>query len=268
MVPQTYKIATLSLALTTLQSSAFQCQHSNSAPGHHSNIPPRHFATVNTALRMSSIPDEDRMKRLKLPPLPEDPIALGGDIVALFVYSYLDHTINEAFAAEAENVADLVIADPTTVALEATDSGLLPVWFDMDHLHTFGHNWLADSSPNLLYAPAIADSGLAFVALSTSWLLCGYFSGAFLSANTLDCTSSTALKVTLRTWVGTALLMVVLALGSDALWGWLDGNWNALSAPARGGLTKADADFIGDSLTVLAFWRFMFNWMLGYHKND
>lgn len=213
---------------------------------------------------MSSIPDDDGMKRLKLPPLPEDPIALGGDIVALFVYSYLDHSINEAFTAEADNVADLVISDPATMAMESAVH--LPVWFDTTYLHTFGHNWLASSSPNMLYAPAIADSGLAFVTLSASWVLCGYFSGAFLNSNTLECTSSNALKVTLRTWLATALVMVVLTWGSDALWGWLDGNWNALSAPARGGLTKADADFIFDSLTVLAFWRFMFNWMLGYHK--
>lgn len=63
----------------------------------------------------------------------------------------------------------------------------------------------------------------------------------------------------------TAVLMVLLALGSDALWGQLD-SINALSAPARGGLTIADADYIFDSLTVLAFWRFMFNWLLGYRR--
>lgn len=61
----------------------------------------------------------------------------------------------------------------------------------------------------------------------------------------------------------TALLMVGLALGSDALWGQLDG-MNPLSDAARGGLTKADADYIFDSLTVLAFWRFMLNSILGY----
>ena len=39
---------------------------------------------------------------------------------------------------------------------------------------------------------------------------------------------------------------------------------NALSAPAKGGLTKADDDFIFDSLMVLALWRLMFNRLLGY----
>ena len=70
--------------------------------------------------------------------------------------------------------------------------------------------------------------------------------------------------VTLQTWAGMALLMVLLALGSDAMWNELDVHFNALSAPARGGLTKADADYNFDSLSVLAFWRFMFNWLLGY----
>lgn len=203
-------------------------------------------------MRMSSIPDG--LKPLQLPPSPEDPVALGGDVLALFVYTYLDHTLNEAVTAEAGNVnvANFVISDHA------------PMWFDTTHVHTA---WLANSSPNYLYAPAIDDSGLAFVTLSTSWILCGYFSGAFLHSNTLECTLRHALQVTLRTWLGAAVLMVVLAWGSDALWAWLDGNWNALSAPARGGLTKADTDFIFDSLTVLAFWRFIFNWMLGYNND-
>lgn len=231
--------------------------------------------------RMSSISDDDggednnnsnsglssrNKNNLSLPPAPEDPIALGGDVVALFVYSYLDHFVNEIYAgavAEADNVADLVGAVSEAVAEGGASS--LPVWFDPANLQTFGHNWLAVQTVEMPYAPAIASGGLAFVALATSWIVCGYFSGAFLSANTLECDTSRAMVVTLRTWAGTCLLMVLLALGSDALWGRLD-DINALSAPARGGLTKADADFIFDSLTVLAFWRFMFNWLLGYRK--
>ena len=59
------------------------------------------------------------------------------------------------------------------------------------------------------------------------------------------------------------LLMVGLVLGSDAVWGQLD-VIHPLSAPARGGLTKAEADYIFESLSVLAFWRWMFNYLLGY----
>jgi hypothetical protein len=59
--------------------------------------PPRH-------LQMSSIPDDDDYRSLpslsqllkpikeSLPPLPEDQTALSGDVLAMFVYSFLDHT--------------------------------------------------------------------------------------------------------------------------------------------------------------------------------
>jgi len=291
MILRMSTIATLLAAASQPSSSlAFQCQHyfhpiRASHPPHSSS--PRRLASPNgrapttttatsTALQMSSIPDDnddnnflEKIKNYSLPPAPEDPIALGGDMVALFVYSYLDHTVNEQIAdtaAKLDNVADLVATasyDPATGAADAATA--LPVWFDAAHLHTFGHNWLAGGVVEIPYAPAIAQSGLAFVSIATSWLLCGYFSGAFLNSNTLECTAAEALGVTLRTWMGMAILMVLLALGSDALWGWLDG-MNALSAPARGGLTRADADFIFDSLTVLAFWRFMFNWLLGYRR--
>ncbi|KAL7528659.1 hypothetical protein ACHAXR_002556 [Thalassiosira sp. AJA248-18] len=221
---------------------------------------------------MSSIPDDNDdinnkfnlFENIKssLPPAPEDYIALSGDVLALFVYSYMDHTVNELYAETAAkmDVSDLVTYDPNTAIS-------LPVWFDVTHLQSFGSTWLAGGVVNTdPYAPAIASSGLAFVAMATSWIVCGYFSGAFLHKNTLECRNgdaSPAMMVVLQTWVGMAFLMVLLALGSDALWGQLDAI-NALSAPARGGLTNADADFIFDSLTVLAFWRFMFNWLLGH----
>jgi len=218
---------------------------------------------------MSSIPDDDDNDGsfdnlpdkffARLPPAPEDQIALSGDLLALFVYSYLDHTVNEVYADTAAkmDVTDLITYDPRA------GGPSLPVWFDPSHLQTFGQNWLSHTSIEVPYAPAIAASGLAFVTMSTCWLLVGYVTGAFLHRNTLECDASRAMVITLRTWCGMACLMVALALGSDALWGQLDGI-NALSAPARGGLTKADADYIFDSLTVLAFWRFMFNWLMGY----
>ena len=223
-------------------------------------------------LQMSTVPDHeddilytknnivDQFKNL-LPPKPEDQIALGGDIVALLTYTYLDHIINEIFIeASAEmDVAELVAYDPNT----ASGGVQLPVWFDSANLATFGKNWLAHTHTEVAYAPAISASGLAFVSISICWMICGYFSGAFLNENTLNCNVDKAMKVTFKTWIGTCILMIMLALSSDAMWGWLD-SINALSAPARGGLTTYDADYIFDSLTVLAFWRVMYNWLLGY----
>mmetsp|Transcript_3690 Transcript_3690/g.7149 ORF Transcript_3690/g.7149 Transcript_3690/m.7149 type:complete len:281 (+) Transcript_3690:162-1004(+) len=280
MIFKASTIATLLAAASQLTSSlAFQpCQsHSHSIralSSHHDHHQRRHPSLAG--LQMSTIHDDndddnnsilmDPIKTFKLPPAPEDTIALGGDMIALFVYSYLDHTVNDLYlnaVAEVDNVADLVTLPNPTNSEGLTAS--LPVWFDPANLNTFGHNWLAIHNIDIPYAPAIAHSGLAFVSLATSWIVCGYFSGAFLTRNTLECKPSQAMVVTLQTWVGTCCLMVLLALGSDALWGALD-SINALSAPARGGLTKADADFIFDSLTVLAFWRFMFNWLLGYRR--
>ena len=231
------------------------------------------------------LPKVTHFFRSTLPPPPEDPIALSGDIVALFVYSYVDHTINEMYAqlstkmdstsistesVELVDVASAVITStlPTTSAAAAAPAtaGIqhpLPVWFDTTHLQTFGSNWLAITHIDTPYAPAIASSGLAFVCIATSWLLCGYISGAFLHRNTIECNPSQAMIITFQTWMGTAVLMILLALGSDKLWSALD-TINALSPQARGGLTKADADYIFDSLSVLAFWRFMLNWFLGY----
>lgn len=219
---------------------------------------------------MSSIPDDndshsnnaDNKFKFKLPPAPEDAIAMSGDIVALFTYTYLDHTMTYLFAeatAKMDVVSDYLVTYDTQSALS------LPVWFEPSHLQTFGNNWLANNHMEIPYAPAIAASGLAFVSISTCWLICGCFSGAFLNKNTLECDTPDAMIVTLKTWMGMACLMVLLALWSDSLWGQLD-EVNALSDQARGGLTKADADYIFDSLTVLTFWRGMFNWMLGYKR--
>jgi len=224
---------------------------------------------------MSSIPDDNGSNssndnadqfnfKITLPPAPEDPIALSGDILALFVYTYLDHAINFLYA-EATAKMDVVSDYLVTTNDPQNNAPSLPVWFDPSHLQTFGNNWLANNHMETPYAPAIAASGLAFVSISTSWLVCGYFSGAFLNKNTLECDTPNAMVITLKTWMGTACLMVLLALWSDFLWGQLD-EVNALSDQARGGLTKADADYIFDSLTVLAFWRGMFNWLLGYKK--
>ena len=231
-----------------------------------------YYDTPSAKLQMSTVPDDeddifyttnnivDQFKNL-LPPKPEDQIALGGDIVALLTYTYLDHIINEIFIeASAEmDVAELVAYDPNT----ASGGVQLPVWFDSANLATFGKNWLAHTHTEVAYAPAISASGLAFVSISICWMICGYFSGAFLNENTLNCNVDKAMKVTFKTWIGTCILMIMLALSSDAMWGWLD-SINALSAPARGGLTTYDADYIFDSLTVLAFWRVMYNWLLGY----
>ena len=146
-----------------------------------------HYSSTSS-LHMSSIPEDDDdlissfyniVDQFKLPPAPEDHIALSGDIVALFVYTYLDHTMNELYADTAAkiDVAELITYDPNT------STGVqLPVWFDSTQLQTFGENWFAVGAPSDMYAPVIAGKS-AFVLcyhlntcdqyeVSVIWLLC------------------------------------------------------------------------------------------------
>jgi hypothetical protein len=77
---------------------------------------------------------------------------------------------------------------------------------------------------------------------------------SLLFRNTLDCDNETALVVTFKTWILTSIIMVALSLGTD------------LCFFQQSGLTKADADYIFDSLSVLITWKFLVNAMLGYGR--
>lgn len=232
--------------------------------------------STTTSLLMSSIPEDDDnfnafqlprfnvkdLVNFKLPPLPEDNFALSGDVLALFVYSYIDHTIMALFYETSR--IDLKTLISTT--LDPNSNAAIPVWFDPSHIMDRGH-WLIQNSVANPYAPAINASGLAFVSISFCWILCGYFTRAFEMKNTLECDTSDAILVTGKTWALMALMMVGLAWGSDWLWHQIDLiHPQGASSSARGGLTVADADFIFDSLTILAFWRGLYNTMLGYRR--
>jgi hypothetical protein len=230
-----------------------------------------------TALLMSSIPeDEDKFNTpsfnfpsinikdllvdFKLPPLPEDHFALSGDIAVLFVYSYVDHIINALF----QHASHMDLPQLVTATLDPNSFAPVPAWFDPYLITEHGH-WLIQNSIENPYSPAIAASGLAFVSISFCWIVCGYFTRAFQMRNTLECNTSDAILVAGRTWVFSTLLMVALVWGSDYLWHQID-LIRPQSAGARGGITISDADFIFDSLTVLAFWRSLYNTMLGYRR--
>ena len=228
-----------------------------------------------TELKMSSIPEDDdnfnfnflpvfNMKDIlinfKLPPLPEDHFGLSGDIVVLFVYSYVDHIINALFY----EASHMDLSQLVTLTLDPHKSAPVPVWFDPSQINEYGH-WLVRNSIENPYSPATAASGLAFVSISFCWIMCGYFTEAFQMRNTLECDTSDALLIVGRTWMLTSLLMVGLALGSDYAWHQID-LIHPQSPAARGGMTTADADFIFDSLTVLGFWRVLYNTMLGYRR--
>jgi hypothetical protein len=205
-------------------------------------------------------------KKKYLPPLPEDQLVLGGDVVSLFLYSYLDHYMNDLYVSM-KNTPDMAsqtfasALDPSLLGDMAPVSQL-PVWYDPVH-SAFGP-LLSVALPvqNIVYAPAIASAGLSAVVMTSCWLISGYFNEAFSFRNTLGCTSMHALFVTLRTWILATFMLVVVAVGSDTAMGILD----SVGSPSIGGLTQADADYIFDSFSVLVVWRFIFNSMLGYGK--
>eukprot|EP00586_Coscinodiscus_wailesii_P019238 CAMPEP_0172495376 /NCGR_PEP_ID=MMETSP1066-20121228/69025_1 /TAXON_ID=671091 /ORGANISM="Coscinodiscus wailesii, Strain CCMP2513" /LENGTH=224 /DNA_ID=CAMNT_0013266999 /DNA_START=430 /DNA_END=1104 /DNA_ORIENTATION=+ len=221
---------------------------------------------------MSSIPNDNdaetpkkpsllkRIQRLKLrdrlPPFPENEIILYGDIIALFVYAFLDH-----FAASS-------LSEESTIAsfTSSSTSFLVPVWSDasqhnagvslISKMMTEQRDALISSSfvPMAVhYSPCLAPAGVAAVLFGACWLVAGYFNGAFEYKNTFMCKPDQALIVTGRTWVMFASMMVGLALLSDNLF---------CGCNKLGGLSQSDAAFIFDSLTVLITWRFMAAWML------
>lgn len=192
-----------------------------------------------------------------LPPPPEDQLTMSGDVVALFLYSFLDHSMNDMYKD-----ALLSAGMDSTRSLDPLDefgarAHTLPVWFD--HVHTLlpPNQLLALLSiPNINYAPILQTAGIASIALTTCWLLSGWWSGAFLMRNTLECHITRMLVVTGKTWLLTTLGMCALAYASDAFLG-------SSSPSSVGGLTKADVDYIFDSLTVLITWRFMISAIFG-----
>eukprot|EP00551_Chaetoceros_affinis_P002117 CAMPEP_0203636468 /NCGR_PEP_ID=MMETSP0088-20131115/3012_1 /ASSEMBLY_ACC=CAM_ASM_001087 /TAXON_ID=426623 /ORGANISM="Chaetoceros affinis, Strain CCMP159" /LENGTH=406 /DNA_ID=CAMNT_0050490609 /DNA_START=116 /DNA_END=1336 /DNA_ORIENTATION=- len=226
----------------------------------------------------------------KLPPKPEDQLSLGGDIGSIFLYTFLDHAVNgfydnylnspeviqtskSAYAAIDSSSAAAAAIGSTTPDLnfaEFTNSIIIPlgnngnsfpVWFDAMNSAPFGSIPLSSALPiahHIHYAPVIGEFGTAAVLLSSMWLMSGYFTRAFLFENTLECDTSRALIVTVQTWFVTSLLMFAVAYGSDVVMG----SWDCLHKSV--GLTRADEDYILDSLSVLLMWRFTISTFLGY----
>jgi len=196
--------------------------------------------------------------RDRLPPFPEDKLVLGGDVASLFMYSFLDHIATSSFSEE-ETIATLIYTPK---------SFLVPVWSDSS-LHNFGSSLIrainteqhmAHISSQVVettqyhYAPCLDSVGTSAVILATCWLIAGYFNKAFSYENTMLCSPNRALMVTGRTWLCAAVMVGSLALLSDNFF---------CGCNKIGGLSKADIEFIFDSLSVITLWRFSVASILG-----
>eukprot|EP00565_Helicotheca_tamesis_P009615 CAMPEP_0185729688 /NCGR_PEP_ID=MMETSP1171-20130828/6980_1 /TAXON_ID=374046 /ORGANISM="Helicotheca tamensis, Strain CCMP826" /LENGTH=294 /DNA_ID=CAMNT_0028398585 /DNA_START=303 /DNA_END=1187 /DNA_ORIENTATION=- len=231
--------------------------------------------TTTTSRHMSSIgQDETDSKNKKakkkkfniwnyLPSPPEDMLTLGGDVAALFVYAYLDHTLNDFYGSVVRNGGDggaAAAIDPI-LASEVEASQHLPVWYDAV---ATGIKSIPPPTEFAHYAPAINTAGTSAIVLTFIWLFSGYVTGAFLFRNTLECHSSRAILITGKTWLLSTVITVAVALASDAI----GGHYDIVHYPSIGGLTKADADFIFGDLSVLTMWRFMISFILGSGEDD
>jgi len=178
----------------------------------------------------------------KLPKPPEDSMALTGDIGSLFLYSYIDHFANHAYLKyiKLEHLADVKEFGDHSVLLDRS----LPLPAVLEPVH-----W-----SNLpCYSTSLNSAGICSVMMVTAWLISGYFNEAFLFENTVMCDSRRALVVAGRTWVLYCALLIGFVMVGNTLCGCPSTHPIALS------LTRVDADFIFDSLTVLISWRFVIN---------
>lgn len=202
--------------------------------------------------------------RETLPPLPEDHLILSGDIFSLFVYCFMDH-ITDDFFSEESMLHDLVISSPQSIQV--------PVWSDAS-LHNFGSSLLREimnqqqianigssarlnleNMPIPHLVPIFLSPGISFVVFTSAWILSGYFNRSFSLSNTIECDPRQALNIVLKTWIFTAAIVGVAAFISEQIWGseFLGNIW----------MSKSDVEFIIDSLTVLAWWRFIVASMFG-----
>ena len=240
----------------------------------------------STVLLMSSIgqePEENnpiKSTLKKLPPPPEDQFSIMGDFGCLFLYSFLDHFVNRLYDKwmNSPEIIDLLspksaIESSYAAKLEFSTSILqgdlvsssLPVWFDSSASAPFGNVPLNSALPlehHISYAPAISTAGMASVLLCSAWFVSGYFTGAFRFKNTMECSPSKAIVVTGKTWILSSLIMLAIAWGSDSVIGCVDCLHKSV------GITKADADYIFDSLSVLLLWRYILSSFFGYDDGD
>ena len=194
-----------------------------------------------------STPFRNAMKELtkNLPPAPENFLVLGGDVAALFTYSFLDHSINSLYEATmAKETAEGI------VGLHAAWMDSLPASFIIAIQNYHNHHITGGS-----YAPALEYPGVSSVLFATCWLLSGYFHQAFSYDNTVRCSPAHAMLVTGRAWIFSCVAMLAIAFLSDTCASDLQYQ--------VGGLTRADADYIFDSLAVIVTWRYMIATILG-----
>lgn len=213
-----------------------------------------------SALFLSDIPQpQQEERRFELPPPPEDHFVLMGDLLSLATYGFSDHFFCNDMAHFMMRGLDSPQKLYQAAASVPTSGGVLtsssewgaPVWLNTDHsfyehvLHVTLQDRLVTT-----YSPVLEPVGLATCLLATCWLLAGWWHRAFLFPNTVACSTSRALTKTAQTWLTCTVLMLMTVGVSHTV-------------DTHAVFTRGDVDYILDSLTVLAMWRFLASWLLG-----
>jgi len=242
-------------------------------------MPTTKIDSSSTRQFMSDVPQdtEDSSKKtaeewltafFKPPPKPEDQFVMTGDLLSLCVYGFTDHffcqTVSRMMVAQtlSDPTHHLSHAAASTLEANGASTNIMlqtPVWLDMNSPYT---NQVLESnlSRQLVtqYSPLLEPMGQATCLLVACWLLAGWVHGAFLSKNTLDCSTERALMVTAQTWMSTCLLCFGIVMSSQAICG-CDHFYL---------VTRGDLDYILDSSTVLVMWRFLASYLLGTGKDQ
>lgn len=207
---------------------------------------PSDNANVNNNSKDDSSILDALKANIKLPKSPEDGTVISGDFGAIFLYSYIDHFTNHAYAK--------YLTEEHNMNLESF--GLHAIWLD----RTLNHGYLPPTLEPLVsgstpcYSNMLASSGICAVMMVTTWAVSGYFTGAFLFENTIMCDARRALVTTGKTWAIACAMMLGIVVTGNALCG----------CPMHYGqftLTKTDAEYIFDSMSVLVTWRYVLNYM-------
>jgi hypothetical protein len=240
---------------------------------HHTNRP-----KTPSQLFLSDIPRDDsnspfdnfRWKDL-LPPPPEDEFILTGDIMSLFMYAFTSHFLNnyivQSVLATSETLNDAVDKlDPMREVVNMQ----VPVWVDQTSSQLTDQVLSMNVQQSLMnhWGPLYTTAGIACVALCSCWLVAGWLHNAFLFRNTLECNTERALKKTIETWLTMTVLMCLLTVVSNTAVSHIPllQSWLGCASCQGYILTKADAFFLVDSLTVLMTWRFTASYFFGYGK--
>eukprot|EP00816_Leptocylindrus_hargravesii_P005443 CAMPEP_0196821062 /NCGR_PEP_ID=MMETSP1362-20130617/77635_1 /TAXON_ID=163516 /ORGANISM="Leptocylindrus danicus, Strain CCMP1856" /LENGTH=260 /DNA_ID=CAMNT_0042200125 /DNA_START=120 /DNA_END=899 /DNA_ORIENTATION=- len=201
--------------------------------------PSDNAANVNASKNENSKLLDALKEKIKLPKSPEDGTVISGDVGAIFLYSYIDHFANNAYSKYLTLEHNM----------NAESYGAHAIWLD----RTLNHGYLPPTLEPLVsgstpcYSNMLHSPGICAVMMVSTWAVAGYFTGAFLFENTVMCDLRRAVVTTGKTWMVACALMLGIVVTGNAMCG----------CPLHQGqftLTKTDADYIFDSMSVLVTW--------------